>query len=160
MPNPYTTTRAAFTEAICSKPPPPLASPAYQTLNTALRNLVTALAAHPAMAPNLPQTYMTPAAQKSKIYFMWDFTGRTLGMLNGIEGAAAATLGMRGKGKGKGMARKMEEVWDDVVGRAQFGSVLISDTSGKIEMMCGGDTTAFGDEVARAAAAVTEAVEG
>lgn len=29
------------------------------------------------MAPNLQQTYMTPAASKNKVYFMWDFVGRT-----------------------------------------------------------------------------------
>ena len=30
------------------------------------------------MTPNLQQTYMTPAASKNKVYFMWDFVGRTL----------------------------------------------------------------------------------
>jgi hypothetical protein len=99
---------------------------------------------------------MTPANQKSKVYFMWDFTGRTLGMLNGIEGAAAASLGIEGRG---GMTAAVKEAWGDIVGRAQFGSVLIFDKSGKIEMMCGGDTTEFGDEFGQAATAVTEAAE-
>ena len=40
--------------------------------------LLDKLAHHEAMAPNLNQTYMTPAADKNKVYFEWDFVGRTL----------------------------------------------------------------------------------
>ena len=40
--------------------------------------LLNKLAYHPAMALNLQQTYMTPAASKNNVYLMWDFVGRTL----------------------------------------------------------------------------------
>ena len=30
------------------------------------------------MAPNLQQTFRTPAASKNNVYFMWDYVGRTL----------------------------------------------------------------------------------
>ena len=32
----------------------------------------------------IDQTYSTPAASKNKVYFMWDFVGRTLAMLYGL----------------------------------------------------------------------------
>ena len=43
-----------------------------------LVQLLQKLAFHPAMAPNLRQTYSTPATSKNKVYFMWDFVGRTM----------------------------------------------------------------------------------
>jgi len=78
--NPTTATRLQFTDNLTTRPlptsPPP--SPSWKKLAITLRTLLDKLAHHPAMAQNLHQTYMTPAADKNKVYFMWDFVGRTL----------------------------------------------------------------------------------
>ena len=77
--DPNTSTREEFTTGLTriSLPPVTLA-PEWKSLAEQLRTLLEKLAYHPAMAPNLQQTYMTPAASKNNVYFMWDFVGRTL----------------------------------------------------------------------------------
>jgi hypothetical protein len=92
------------------------------------------------MAPNIDQPFMTPAAYKNKIYFMWDFIGRTLDMLLRLD------------------AHKPKEDpsgWEDVTSRAMFGNILVHDTTGKLEMMCPDDRGAnvqFGEEIENLAA--------
>lgn len=76
--DPTTSTRLAFTTQLTTAPIPPSAAPAYAKLASDLKCLLDKLAYHPAMAENLQQTYMTPAASKNNVYFMWDFVGRTL----------------------------------------------------------------------------------
>jgi len=78
--NPNTSTREEYTRGLTTVPLPPKSTPAWLSMVTRLRTLLNKLAQHPAMAPNLQQTYMTPAADKNNVYFMWDFIGRTLGM--------------------------------------------------------------------------------
>jgi len=76
--DPNTATREQFTTQLISNPTPFDAAPAWTKLADNLKTLLEKLAHHSAMAPNLQQTYMTPAASKNKVYFMWDFVGRTL----------------------------------------------------------------------------------
>ena len=78
MANPYTSTREEFTRALTDGPMPEGPTSDWKSSRQNLCDMLKALAHHPAMAPNLPQTYMTPAASKNKVYFMWDFVGRTL----------------------------------------------------------------------------------
>ena len=77
--DPNTSTREEFTAGLTKIPLPPVPlAPDWKGLAEELRTLLDRLAHHPAMAPNLQQTYMTPAASKNNVYFMWDFVGRTL----------------------------------------------------------------------------------
>lgn len=77
--DPHTSTREQFTAGLTAIPLPPVAlAPEWKHLAEQLRTLLDKLAFHPAMAPNLQQTYMTPANSKNNVYFMWDFVGRTL----------------------------------------------------------------------------------
>ena len=77
--DPNTSTREEFTAGLTGIPLPPVPlAPEWKQLAEQLRILLDKLAHHPAMAPNLQQTYMTPAASKNSVYFMWDFVGRTL----------------------------------------------------------------------------------
>lgn len=69
--------------------------------------LLKALFEHPAMAPNREQTFMTPAKKKTRVYFMWDFVGRTLGMLYQIPPKLPASV-----------TDKEDNVWMSVVGRS------------------------------------------
>jgi hypothetical protein len=57
------------------------------------------------MAPNREQTFMTPAKKKTRVYFMWDFVGRTLGMLYQIPPNLPASV-----------TDGEDNVWMDVVG--------------------------------------------
>lgn len=76
--NPNTSTREAFTSNITGVTIPSNASEEWKFYAENGQALLDKLAHHDAMAPNLQQTYMTPAASKNKVYFMWDFVGRTL----------------------------------------------------------------------------------
>lgn len=76
--DPYTSTREQFTNGLISNPVPDWAAPEWKKYVERHKVLLEKLAHHPAMAPNLQQTYMTPAHSKNKVYFEWDFVGRTL----------------------------------------------------------------------------------
>ncbi|KAF2439167.1 hypothetical protein P171DRAFT_502328 [Karstenula rhodostoma CBS 690.94] len=80
--DPSTSTRELFTKHLTDVPMP--STPAHDDWlkhATLHQVLLEKLALHPAMAPNLQQTYNTPANNKNNVYFMWDFVGRTLGQL-------------------------------------------------------------------------------
>jgi hypothetical protein len=119
--NPYTSTRRAFTDHLTNRPIPSNASPEYTRLCDALKSLLSALLNHPAMAPNADQTYMTPAAWKNKVYFMWDFVGRTLGMLYALDPSLPA---------------REKKQWDEVSNRCAYGNMLVHDKTGMLETMC------------------------
>ena len=68
--NPYQATREEYTQKHCSVELPSDVSPEFKNLFVGNQRLIDALAHHPAMAPNLQQTYMTPAASKNKVYFI------------------------------------------------------------------------------------------
>ena len=76
--DPNTATRLEFTNHLIYAPIDDDASPKWARLVENHKTLLDALAHHDAMKPNLYQTYMTPAADKNKVYFEWDFVGRTL----------------------------------------------------------------------------------
>lgn len=76
--DPNKSTREEYTNAMVVMPVPEFASPQWKKYVRASQVLLDKLAHHSAMAPNLQQTYMTPANSKNKVYFEWDFVGRTL----------------------------------------------------------------------------------
>jgi hypothetical protein len=76
--DPYKNTREEYTIRAIRTPLPSKTHPTWLETAHKLRALAEKLAYHPAMAPNLQQTYMTPANDKNNVYFMWDFVSRTL----------------------------------------------------------------------------------
>lgn len=85
FPNPNTTKRAEYTAALINCDPiQSNASPKFANLANALNNLYEKLAEYPAMAPNLQQTFSTPAKSKTKVYFLWDFGNLLLYPMLGI----------------------------------------------------------------------------
>lgn len=68
--NPNIVTRKAFTDNLTQVPIPSDASPEWKWHVEKLQSIYHKLAYHEAMAPNLQQTYMTPAASKNRIYFV------------------------------------------------------------------------------------------
>ncbi|KAM0794095.1 hypothetical protein BDR22DRAFT_718717 [Usnea florida] len=123
--DPHTATREQFTTGLTSMPlPTGTLAPEWKELAEQLRTLLLKLAFHPAMEPNLQQTYMTPAASKNNVYFMWDFVGRTLSMLYNVE----PTL--------ENMSEEGEKKWNDVSGRAVYAGMLITNQmEGALDMM-------------------------
>ena len=75
---PTTCDRASYTRGLCAPPLLASASPVWLAIVLRTRALYRTLAFHPAMEPNLSQTFSTPANSKNRVYFMWDFVGRTL----------------------------------------------------------------------------------
>ena len=52
-----------------------------------------------------------------------------------------------------------QELWKDIVSRAQFGDVLVNDTTGETDVRFAGCEDAdFGDEVKAASKAVADAI--
>lgn len=76
--DPYTNSREEFTRKLLSIPVPEFAHKDWADQVKKIKPLLEGLAFHEAMQPNLQQTYMTPAVSKNRVYFMWDFVGRTL----------------------------------------------------------------------------------
>ncbi|KAK5727995.1 hypothetical protein LTR17_012302 [Elasticomyces elasticus] len=88
------------------------------------KTLLRLLAFHSAMRPNLQQTYMTPANIKSKVYFMWDFVGRTLGFAYMLS-PALSNLDDRSK-----------DIWFDIKGRSfMTAMLLLDDPPGRLDAM-------------------------
>lgn len=132
-------TREEFTRRLLSLPDRSN-QPKWSAYRTSLNKILDLLAHHPAMAPNINQTYMTPANSKNKVYFMWDFVGRTRATL---ENAKEAT--------------SKDSAFVDVLSRSMMAVDLIKDRTGKLDMMVGGphpgssDKAEFGNEVEHAA---------
>ncbi|KAF2501324.1 hypothetical protein BU16DRAFT_555819 [Lophium mytilinum] len=120
------TTRADYTRGLTTVPLPTNAKPEWLNAVNKLRVLLNKLAEHPAMAPNLQQTYMTPAADKNNVYFMWDFVGRTLGMYYNVDPQLAHHK----------PGEPLPEDYSDVIGRCVMAQQLILDTKpGMLDMM-------------------------
>lgn len=79
--DPNTATREVFTKSLTEVPLPPDAHDLWAWYASNHQSLLKKLAEHPAMAPNLQQTFNTPDNSKNKVYHMWDFVGRTLGYI-------------------------------------------------------------------------------
>ena len=76
--DPNTNTRLEFTNHLVCLPIPDNAAPKWKKMVEAHKVLLDKLAHHDAMRPKLHQVYMQPANDKNKVYFEWDFVGRTL----------------------------------------------------------------------------------
>ncbi|KAL8818171.1 MAG: hypothetical protein Q9223_003135 [Gallowayella weberi] len=104
-------------------PIPDFAAPKWKKLVGRSKVLLDKLAHHPAMAANLQQTYMTPANSRNKIYFQWDFVGRTL-------------VSRPRKDREQGLSKQEKEQWEDATGRITFAKNLILDEMpGMLNMM-------------------------
>ena len=80
-PNPSETTRLDFTDFFQRFRHSPDAHPSYKHLFNTQQRLAKLLIEHPAMMPNLQQTFSTPANSKNKVYSMWDFILRSFQIL-------------------------------------------------------------------------------
>jgi hypothetical protein len=80
-PDTTTTTRVDFTDFFMRFQHAPDAHRVYKHLFVTHQQLAKLLIEHPAMQPNLQQTFNTPANSKNKVYFMWDFVLRTFQFL-------------------------------------------------------------------------------
>jgi hypothetical protein len=76
--DPNRNTREEFTNAAQGQTIPDDAAPQWKELNQTLKDLMLKLVYHDSMAQNRVQPFMTPAASKNRVYFVWDFVGRTL----------------------------------------------------------------------------------
>ncbi|KAL9092257.1 MAG: hypothetical protein Q9165_004431 [Trypethelium subeluteriae] len=145
--DPNTHTREAFTNNLTSVEIPSFADPDWSKTVSWLRELLQKLAHHPAMEANLQQTYMTPAASKNKVYFMWDFVGRTLvdttqttpdktiaDLLTCIR--VPQSMVAKVDPSLQNMGKAETETWTDIVGRSAMAQQLILDTMpGGLDMM-------------------------
>lgn len=61
-----------------NQPIPDDADPKWRQLNQTLKDLALALLNHDTMRENKVQPFMTPAADKNRVYFPWDPVTRTL----------------------------------------------------------------------------------
>ncbi|KAJ4355448.1 uncharacterized protein N0V89_003464 [Didymosphaeria variabile] len=139
--DPSTTTRELFTKHLTDVPMPgSFVHDDWLKHATAHQVLLEKLAYHPAMAPNLQQTYSTPANDKNNVYFMWDFVGRTLGQLFRMDPELPNGI--------------TQEMWD-VIGRTTMAANLILDSQkGMLDEMTElqypeqkGRHPAFGEEI-------------
>jgi hypothetical protein len=80
-PDPKKITRADFTDFFMRFQHAPDAHSTYKHLFVTHQQLVKLLLEHPAMQPNLQQTFSTSANSKNQVYFMWDFILRTIQIL-------------------------------------------------------------------------------
>ncbi|KAF2815288.1 uncharacterized protein BDZ99DRAFT_516024 [Mytilinidion resinicola] len=141
------TTRAAYTRGLTSLPLPTNAKAEWLSSVTKLRTLLTKLAEHPAMAPNLQQTYSTPSADKNNVYFMWDFVGRTLVRWAPFELTFLWSRKVNSRRQGMYYnidpqlahhrpGEPLPEDYADVIGRCVMAQQLILDTKpGMLDMM-------------------------
>ncbi|OJD37372.1 uncharacterized protein BKCO1_7000136 [Diplodia corticola] len=89
-------------------------------LRTSIQTLISAIEAQPEFPPQ-------QAVRKGKVYFMWDFVNNTLRMLLA--------------------SNNNRETKTDVMQRSLFANILFNDTTGKLTMLTGGDTTEFNADV-------------
>lgn len=119
-PDVETTTRVDFTEFFQRFQCLPDAHPVYKHLFEMHQQLAKLLIEHPAMKPNLQQTFSTPANSKNKVYFTWDFILRTFQFL-------AARV--------EPLDPYRSEMFVDVLGRSTAVKHLVLDTTGQLDAM-------------------------
>lgn len=117
-PNTTSTTRIDFTDFFLRFQHAPDAHPLYKHLFVVHQELAKLLIEHPAMKPNLQQTFSTPANSKNKVYFQWDFILRTFQHL-------AAQVDPHDP--------LSSPMFSDVVGRSVQAKMLIIDETGRLE---------------------------
>ncbi|KAL6708265.1 hypothetical protein ACN47E_003189 [Coniothyrium glycines] len=114
------TTRTDFTDFFLRFKHAENAHPIYKQLFTTHQQLAKLCIEHPAMRPNLEQTFSTPANSKNKVYFMWDFLLRTFQQL-------VAKVNPQDPFRSR--------MLQDVISRAGLAESLIIDNTGKLESM-------------------------
>ena len=119
-PKTTSTTRLDFTDFFLRFRPAPDAHSYYLHLFSTHQKLAHLLIAHPAMLPNLQQTFSTPANSKNKVYFMWDFVLRTFQHL-------AAQVDP--------LDPESSPIFKDVLERSVRAKELIIDETGQLERM-------------------------
>ncbi|KAJ5459832.1 uncharacterized protein N7458_001384 [Penicillium daleae] len=110
-----------------------------EALDAKMNELIEAFEAHPQLQPPTPH----PTA-----FFLFDFIKNTHNALKRVDASKYASGD-----------RQAREAVQEVVGRNQFASVLLTDSSGKLAMMTGSDPSNpidFGPTIKAKAAAVTE----
>jgi hypothetical protein len=112
--DPNTATREIFTKSLTEVTLPADAHDLWLWYASNHQSLLRKLAEHPAMVPNLQQTYNTPANSKNKVYHMWDFVGRTLGYIFRLD---------------PDLPDGFDEAMQDIFGRTAMSCNLILDTT-------------------------------
>ena len=161
------------TEGLATASLPDDAAQEWLRLAAELRDLYTKLAQDPAMKPNLEQTFSTPANNKNKVYFMWDFVGRTLvsvfhALCQGLPLMSLLHNLYLVPSDLQDMGERDNERMKDCIGRAMMSAIMITDTeSGRLEMMTEmtypdqrGKHPNFSDEVMEAAKGMLKEKEG
>ncbi|KAM3413658.1 hypothetical protein BST61_g10351 [Cercospora zeina] len=124
--DPSNVTRKDFTDNLVSQPLPDDANAEWKQFAETHRALLDKLAYHDAMSENMQDTYMTPARSKNRVYFMWDFVGRTLGMIYNLPPAKAPER----------YNEQQKETYGDVVSRSVMSKALLTDQRpGMLSMM-------------------------
>jgi hypothetical protein len=119
-PDPKKITRSDFTDFFMRFQHAPDAHSTYKHLFVTHQQLVKLLVEHPAMQPNLQQTFSTPANSKNQVYFMWDFILRTFQIL-------AAQVDPRDPNS--------SPTFQDVIGRAVQAKMLTIDDTGMLKKL-------------------------
>lgn len=144
--DPSTITREKCTANITTVAIPDNADATWAEAVRHQQRLHQALYDHDAMAANRQQTFSTPAKQKSRVYHMWDFVGRTLAYFYMLDYTTPSER----------MWGREKEIWTDAYGRYVFSKIIMEDTSGKADMMFNVNIDVdvpFAEEVMRAVAA-------
>ncbi|GIZ49077.1 hypothetical protein CKM354_001211700 [Cercospora kikuchii] len=124
--DPSNATRKDGTDSLVSQPLPDDANAEWKRFADAHRDLLGKLAYHDAMSENLQDTYMTPARSKNRVYFMWDFVGRTLGMIYNLPPAKNPER----------YNEQQKETYHDVISRSVMSKSLLTDQRpGMLNMM-------------------------
>ncbi|EGX51802.1 hypothetical protein AOL_s00043g821 [Orbilia oligospora ATCC 24927] len=152
--NPNSATRREFSEHFIAARPPSGADAEYIAVFQATQHLLSLLINHAGMVEteNAQQPFMEPAKSKNRVYAMWDFVGRTMGiLLNNVRSYSNP-------------GRSQDEAWRDAVGRSQLADMLLQDESrgdSMHRMTWGSGFDArfpFGDEIKQASTAVVNAI--
>ncbi|KAI6383675.1 hypothetical protein MCOR25_000123 [Pyricularia grisea] len=122
-PDVNTTARVDFTDFFLRFRHAEDAHPQYKHLFNVHQQLCKLLIEHPAMQPNLNQTFNTPANSKNMVYFVWDFVIRTFQIL---------------AAKVKPQNPESSPMYKDVLGRSMQTKMMITDETGMMAAMMGG----------------------
>ncbi|KAL8840759.1 MAG: hypothetical protein Q9170_001197 [Blastenia crenularia] len=145
--DPHTNTRGQFTNYLSSIPFPDFAAPVWKAYFTRHQVLLEKLAHHPAMVPNLQQTYKTPANSKIKSIFSGILLVGLWYVVDSFFFKVDPSL--------QNLSKEAQEMWLDAVGRATFTKMLILDTKpGTLNIMTEtaypdqrGQNPEFGEEI-------------
>jgi hypothetical protein len=130
--------RRAFTENLTTQPLPDNANEEWTQFTTNLKSLLEALSQHDAMKENIDRPYNEPAKHKNKVYFMWDYIGRTLGMAFSADSSDP----------------KKSPFWTEARQRAVMGGMMIKGSHLDLDTICPsdrGEKIEFGEDIIKLA---------